>query len=123
MGRPNATFENVRWAVNNLGLTDFVNELPKGLNTKIDPEGRQFSKGVVDKLLLARSIADKPRLLLIKDAFTAMVSAEREQILSFLSDKNNPWTMVVVSGDENWKRKVDRIFKAENASLSEIQNK
>jgi ABC-type bacteriocin/lantibiotic exporter with double-glycine peptidase domain len=121
MGRPNATMENVMWAIENLELQDFVKSLPLGLNTQFFPEGKQFSKGIIDKIILARSIADKPKLLLIKDAFTSLVGEERNRISDFILSKENNWTVVIASRDEAIKAKVDRVIKTQNQSLIEIK--
>ena len=121
MGRTNATFENVLWAIEKTELSDFVKTLPDGLDTQLHPQGKQFSKGIIDKIILARSIADKPRLLLIKDAFSSLVGEERNRIMNFITDKSNPWTLVIASRDENLKNKVDRIIISENKTLKEIE--
>ena len=120
MGRENATFDNVAWAIDNLGLTDFIKSLPSGYDTEIYPQGKQFAKGIVDKLIMARSIADKPRLLLIKDAFTSLVGTEREKIMNFLTAPENPWTLIISSRDQSLKPKMNRVIVADNNVLTEI---
>lgn len=120
MGRENATFDNVAWAIDNLGLTDFIKSLPSGYDTEIYPQGKQFAKGIVDKLIMARSIADKPRLLLIKDAFTSLVGSEREKIMNFLTAPENPWTLIISSRDQSLKPKMNRVIVADNNVLTEI---
>lgn len=121
MGREKATFENVQWAIENLGLSDFIKSLPKGYNTQIHSQGKHFSKGIVDRLILARSIADKPKLLLVKDAFTSFAQADRAHIMSFLTDDKNEWTLVVASKDDLWQSKVDRIIYSGNGGLTELK--
>ncbi len=120
MGREKATFQNVQWAVENLGLSDFIKKLPNGYNTPIHSQGKHFSKGIVDKLILARSIADKPKLLLVKDAFTSMEQRERDKIMDFITSKENEWTLVVASKDDNWYSKVDRVILSENGTLTQL---
>lgn len=117
MGREKATFENVQWAMENLGLKDFIKSLPQGYDTYIHPQGKQFAKGIVDKLILARSIADKPKLLLIKDAFSSMVGEEKKEIFKFLTDTANNWTMVVSSKDESLIEMMDRTIVLENGFI------
>ncbi len=63
LGRENATFENVRWAIEKLELDEFIKNLPMGYNSIIDTQGKGLSESVVSKLLLARSIVAKPKLL------------------------------------------------------------
>mgnify|MGYP002620864940 CR=1 FL=1 len=110
MGRKNATYTNVQWAVKHLGLSEFVKSMPQGLDTIIDPEGKKISKGMIDKLLLARSIADKPKLLLIKDAFQSIRIEERKAIIDFLLEPYQPWTLVIASADDYVAQHVDRII-------------
>jgi len=100
MGRAKATFENVQWAIKSMGLEEFVKNLPQGYNTVIQSEGQRFSKGSVDKILLARSIADRPKLLLIKDAFSSIEPMERERIMKFLAHKDRNWTLIVASSNK-----------------------
>lgn len=117
MGRASASFENVQWAVKNLGLDDFIKSQPKGYDTVIQPEGKHFSQGTIDKLLLARSIADKPKVLLIKDAFQSIQKDEKKAIIDFLMHKSQPWTLIVSSSDDYLARQVDRIYVLENGEI------
>jgi len=117
MGRPRATTENVQWAIEMLGLKDFIKELPKGYLTVINPQGQQFSKGIIDRLLLARAIADKPKVLLIKDAFTLFSIEERTKILDFLMDKSNPWTLILASSNPDLKVNMDKVFELVNGKI------
>jgi len=122
MGRERATFENVQWAVKNLGLEKIIQELPNGYETKIFPQGQLFSKSVVNKFLLARSIADKPKLLIIKDMFTFLSPKEKERIISFLTDRSNEWTFVLVSKDSTIAMKMDKIAFLSSGKLDRIGN-
>lgn len=117
MGRDAATFENVKWAIQNLGLTQYVKELPQGYDTLLDPEGKKLPRSIVQKLLLARSIVDKPKLLLLEDAFEHLDEKERREIISFLTDKSNRWTMVSVSQDPYLARLSDKVLFMENGSI------
>ncbi|MDA7803805.1 ATP-binding cassette domain-containing protein [Crocinitomix sp.] len=118
MGRKKATKENVRWAVDRLGLNDFIKSLPEGYNTIIAPEGQRLSKGILDKILLARSIADRPKLLLIKDAFKSVRQNEKKEIIDFLLSGEQNWTLVVVSSDRYLAEKIDNIALLEDGHIS-----
>ncbi|MEN8810972.1 MAG: ATP-binding cassette domain-containing protein, partial [Flavobacteriales bacterium] len=110
MGREKATFENIKWAIHNIGLEENIKRLPKGYDTMIDSRGQKFSKGIIDKILLARAIADKPRLLLIKDAFGAISPDERNRIINFLTHKDRCWTLVLASSNEALAPKMEKII-------------
>lgn len=121
MGRERATFQNVKWAVENLGLTDFINTLPNGYDTVIKTQGKGFSKGIVDKIILARSIADRPKLLLVKDEFTSLVGEEREKVMKFLTDKNNNWTLIIATREESLTKLTDRTLVVKEGKLIELK--
>lgn len=117
IGRERATMENVKWAVQQIGLTDFVKSLPRGYEEEIDPEGRKLPRSVLRKIILARAIADKPRLLLIEDAMNALEPRERLRILDCLTNASNAWTLVVVSNESDIARRCDRIIILDNGEI------
>ncbi len=119
MGRSDVDFDNVTYIVEKLGLTDFVKQLPQGYNTKVHAQGRAFSSGIIDKLILARAIVGKPKLVLVKDAFTTLKEAERERIFSFLTDKSHDWTLLISTSDETLMRFVDRGIVLDEGTFTE----
>ncbi|WP_318957498.1 peptidase domain-containing ABC transporter [Lishizhenia sp.] len=121
MGRDRATMENVKWALKNVGLTRYIKSLPDGLSTQISPQGKQFSKGVVDKLLLARTIVDRPKLLLLKDVFSSMGEAEKLEIVKFLTNKENGWTLIMVSNSIEIRSMMDRVLEVKDKSIKDLK--
>ena len=118
MGREGASFDNVKWAVQNLHLEEFINGLPRGYDTVIDPQGKKFPKSAVQKLLLARSIADRPKLLLLEDALEHLDTDERKAIVDFLVSKENGWTIVAVSSDPYFQSKSDSVVGMESGCFN-----
>lgn len=117
MGRENVLIDDVIWAFDNLNLTALLNSLEEGLNTKVYPQAKQFSNGTIHKLILARGIVDKPKLLLVKDVFSSLVGEERDKIMNFLTSKTNPWTLVIASQDKSLQTMVDHVWLAQNKTL------
>ena len=99
MGKEEVTFDDVKWAVRHLRLEKFISSLPEGYDTMLDPQGKRLPRSVIQKLLLARAIADKPKLLLLEDVFEHIEETERREIFDFLTSSENAWTMVAVSSD------------------------
>ena len=122
MGRDNVEFENVQWVVEKLKLTDYIKSLPQGYNTPVLAQGRSISRGKIDKLILARALVGNPKLVLIKDTFNSIKENERQEVFEFLTDKTNPWTLVISTSDEGLKKYVDRTVIAENSQLIELNS-
>ncbi|WP_405384506.1 peptidase domain-containing ABC transporter [Maribacter sp. LLG6340-A2] len=109
--------EQVYWALDKVGLTDFVKSQAKGLNTVIYPEGKQIPHTVSKKIVLARSIVRKPKLLLLKDPLEQFNIDEADKILKFLSDPANGWALVVVSENDKWINTCSRIITMEKGKI------
>lgn len=99
-GRNEVSQADVMWAISMVGLNEFVETSPKGLLTHIDPEGRRLASGIIHKIVLARAIAEKPKLLLMEDSLTSMNHDERQEIYSRILAKENGWTVLISSNDE-----------------------
>ena len=117
MGRVQATDENVRWAVTNLGLGPFIKSLERGYDTMVGPQGQKLPGSVKQKLILARSIADRPRLLLLEDALEHLDELERRRIIDFLFNAEHPWTVVAVSGSSYVGDKANRTIVMEEGKV------
>jgi ABC-type bacteriocin/lantibiotic exporter with double-glycine peptidase domain len=97
LGMEGATLENVKWAIENLNLSKTIRQLGDGYHTRIYPQGKQFSKSTVAKILLARAIINKPRLLLLENSFSVFSAEDRNSILTFLLSREQRWTVLVSS--------------------------
>ena len=120
MGREKATMESVNWAVEQVGLSSFIRALPDGYDTMIQPEGERLSRSVIQKLLMARTIADRPNLLLMKDSLEFLTKSDKEQIVNMLMDKANPWTLVAVSQEPYMIGRADRQLIMRDGRLEAI---
>ncbi|MDX1651516.1 MAG: ABC transporter ATP-binding protein [Brumimicrobium sp.] len=120
IGRKRATFENVQWAVEKVGLTDFIKKLPNGYDTLILPNGRSLPKSVVQKLLIARSVVDKPKLLLLEYSLELLNQEDKERIIDFLFDKTNGWTVIAASTDHYMAEHSDRIVIMNQGAIEKV---
>ena len=109
--------KDVYWALQKTGLTKFVKEQPHGLKTMLYPEGRQIPYVISKKIVLARSIVRKPRLLILKDPLDQFDTEETREIMDFLSSKTKPWALVVISQNDDWKKHCTRIITMEKGKI------
>lgn len=118
MGREAATFENVQWAVSSLGLEDFVRSLPKGYDTVLDTQGRRLPQGIAQRLLLARSVVDRPRLLIIEDVMDNISLERQRNVADFLMDRQHGWTLVTISTDPYIASLADRVVLMQDGTVT-----
>ncbi len=98
-GRAGVTQADVRQAVEFAQLTDEIAEMPQGLQTSLVSAGRNLSRGQVQRLLLARAIADGPQLLILDEAFTGIDERTKLKILDRIYRPENSWTIIDISHD------------------------
>lgn len=115
---PAITQEDIKWAIESVKLGSFIKSLPKGLDTKIFPEGKQLSSSNAQKILLARSIVNKPKILFYEDALDRMDADVAKEIIDFLTSSENKWTLIVSSKNPYWKEKCTRKITMEEGKIS-----
>jgi ABC-type bacteriocin/lantibiotic exporter with double-glycine peptidase domain len=101
-GNPEISDKQIMEALEHVGLIGFIKEQPKGLNTVLHPEGKQISYTVSKKLILARAIAKNPKLLILEDPLDHFSTAESKRLIDFLTHKDRPWSLIVVSDNSYW---------------------
>ena len=88
VGKEDISLENILWAIESVGLGHYFKHLPKGLNTEIKPEGQGLSDSVKQKIILARTIAEMPKLIVMDNALQGLDYEDRVNISKILLDKN-----------------------------------
>lgn len=110
--------DEIYWALEKSGLSQFVKGQKDGLKTVIYPEGKQISNTIAKKIVLARSIVRKPKMLILKDPFDHFDTDEATRLMDFLTDSSNSWALVVVSQNMAWAKRCSRVLILENGKLT-----
>lgn len=71
-GKPDATDAECWEALAIAQAEDFVRQLPKGLDTRVMENGKNFSGGQKQRLTIARALIAKPALLILDDSLSAL---------------------------------------------------
>ena len=76
-----------------------------------------MSHTVSKKIVLARAILKKPKLLILEDALDRFNPRETNAIIDYLTHKDRPWALIVVSGSDSWKTKCTNSIQLENGRI------
>lgn len=98
-GRKNVSIEDVLEATRLVNLHEYITQLPKGYETPVDPEGKMLSGGTLRKIILARCLVGRPRLILMEDNLQDILPDERIEILKRMMDKHRKTTILFISNN------------------------
>lgn len=99
LGNPRITIQRVLEICELVGLSEFIRNHPQGINTELLPGGRNTPGSIVSKILIARAIAAKPKMLVLEQPLGALNFRDRLRISQMLTDSSAPWTLVCSSDD------------------------
>ena len=84
LGRTGLDDAYIAWLVREVGLQPFLASLPNGYDTELDPTGRRLPRNVVQKILLVRALAHKPKLLVMEEPWQHIEERHTAQIQDLL---------------------------------------
>lgn len=119
MGRDHISYQDIQWALDLTQLTDELAKLPKGMQSKLVGEGRNLSRGQIQRLLIARAIVGRPKLLLLDEAFTGIDENDKLQILKALYAPQMSWTIIDISHDPEVVVRSDKILVLADGAILE----
>jgi ABC-type bacteriocin/lantibiotic exporter with double-glycine peptidase domain len=117
VGRAHITPRDVREALDDLALTDEIQQLPQGIQTEITNGGRTLPTYLASKLLVAQGMVGRPRLIVLDDFFQNLDAASRTLIIKVLTDRKRPWTVITVSHDPQLLAAFDRVLIVDQGRL------
>lgn len=98
VGKNGIDLESLMWAIKEVGLNEYLQKQPFGLRTKLVGGGRDLASNIRQKIILARSIAEKPKMLVMDDeVFTEQ--NEKKQLQRLFFTHQNDWSLVMVTND------------------------
>jgi ABC-type bacteriocin/lantibiotic exporter with double-glycine peptidase domain len=100
LGRPDVGMDEVRHALERVGLLDDLLHRPDGLNLRLKPGGAPLSGNQRTRLLLARAWVQRPQLLLLDEILDGLGSDCFEALCDTVFDPELPWTVVVATREE-----------------------
>jgi len=121
MGRHNVTSEDIKEAIRITKLNSFISSVPMGLNTILDPEGRRTPRNIKNRVLLARAIVNKPKLLVLEDPLDHVAEEEKAEIIKELTDPDKSWAIIVSSVDRLWDKFIPNNLLLHNGELESLK--
>lgn len=110
--------EEQMWeALRRAGIADDIRELPFGLDTLVDSRTSELSGGQIQRILVARAIVAKPKMLILDEATSALDNLSQRRIKDTLDEL--ACTKIVVAHRLSTVKDCDRILVLKDGKLVE----
>ena len=96
-GNIEASKDDVLRCVKMAHLEDFVNQLPKGLETVVGERGLKLSGGEKQRVAIARALLKNPQIMVYDEATSSLDSDSEKQILEAINEISEFKTSLVVA--------------------------
>ena len=109
-------------AVEVANLTEFINGLPLGYNTKIGMEGNGISQGQKQRILIARAVYKAPKYIFLDEATNSLDANNEAEIIAHLKEFYRNKTVVVVAHRLSTVCDADQIIVLDQGKIVEEGN-
>ena len=117
---PNATDDELKEALKIADALEFIEKLPKGIDSVIGERGVNFSEGQVQRLSIARAVLCKAPLLIMDEATSALDKATEERVLENLMTGDKKRTCIITTHRPSMLRYCNKIYELqEDGTLKE----
>ncbi len=118
LGRSNISIEDIRFAIEKSGLSDYILSLPYGLNEPLKKGLVSLPSILMHKIIFARNIVHKPNLLILDDVFEGIKREEKNKIMDFVFDSKQTWTLIILSEDEEVMKRCNKLLLMKEGKIA-----
>lgn len=119
MSRPNASMEELLFAVRLAGIEEFIQQQSKGFDTLLEENATNLSGGQKQRLAIARALLPNPQILIFDEATSALDPESEEIVRKNLREISYGRTVLVVSHRLSMVAEADMIVVLDSGEIVE----
>lgn len=123
MGNEAIAVQDVLKLAEQINFLSYINELPMGLYTPIDPVGKRLSQKIKKEILLMRALIGDARLILLEDPCAHKSEQQMLALLEFLRKKKSNATIIITTETPVVKHLFDMFIQLDNGKIIFIEEK
>jgi ATP-binding cassette subfamily C protein len=110
---------NIKRAVEDSHLAEFIGNLPEGIKTNIGKRKDELSGGQIQRIGLARALYTQPKLLVMDEATSALYAESENEINKALDDMRGKVTVILIAHRLNTIQRSDKVFLIEEGRITD----
>jgi ABC-type multidrug transport system fused ATPase/permease subunit len=107
----------IEYAIHAAHLTDFVNNLPDGLDTYVGERGVRLSGGQRQRIGIARALYPDPSIIVLDEASSSLDNATEKQIMHTVEQLHLQKTIIIIAHRLSTIENCDWIFKLDRGKI------
>lgn len=111
--------DRAREILSAVGLMEFINTLPMGINTKIGVSGIEMSGGQKQRLMIARALYKNPDLLFLDEATSSLDANNERSIVNNIQSFGRGKTVVIAAHRLSTVQNADKIVFIRDGAIAE----
>ncbi len=118
LAHPEATDEEIKKACDDAGLSDYINTLPDGLETRLNDQfQRQMADGVRQRLILARAYIKDAPIYLLDEPGSNLDREDDMRLMRKLTSMRGHATIIIVTHRPSHMRIADRVIYLQDGTV------
>jgi ATP-binding cassette subfamily B protein len=118
MGKPDATYEEIKEACKKAGCVEFIERLPVKYGTYLEEAGANLSGGEKQRIALARALIKRPKLLILDEATSNLDFISEAKIYDALFKLE--CTVIIVAHRLSTIRRCDKIAVIDKNEIAQV---
>ena len=120
LAKKEATDEEILNALEKSSLKEFVDTLPKGIDTKVGESGIKLSGGQKQRLAIARALLRNSPIIIFDESTSSLDNFAQEEVKKSIDSLKGKSTIVIVAHRLSTIKNVDKIFFLEDGKIEDI---
>lgn len=118
-GLSHYTEEELKRAIDDAAISEFLPQFPNGLNTQVGEHGDKLSGGQKQRVSIARALIRRPSILILDEATSALDNVSEYHIQKAIENASKERTTFIVAHRLSTIRNADLIVVLENGKIVE----
>ena len=117
IGKPDATYEEIKSACKKAGCSDFIEKMPCKYATFLEEAGANLSGGERQRIALARALLKNPQILILDEATSNLDFVSEANIYDMLF--NLKCTLIIIAHRISTIRRCDKVYVIDKNTIAE----
>lgn len=119
LAKENASDKQIMNAIKKSSLKEFIDTLPKGIDTKVGESGIKLSGGQKQRLAIARALLRNSPIIIFDESTSSLDNFAQEEVKKSIDALKGHSTIVIVAHRLSTIKNVDKIFFLDNGVIQD----